>query len=1235
MNSHFTPLAPLCSKLMRLGIGLCFGALLGLTAHEVLADNAKDAKALFEKPTREYSSAPLWVWNDLLTEDQIRSTMRDMAGQQVRQVFVHPRPGLMTPYLSPDWFRLWNVALDEARRLDMNVWIYDENSYPSGFAGGFVPEQMPESRGRGLSLKESDKAPEWNANLVSVYRRSDSGFENVTDQAKKGSLEAQGRYVVASVIRAGNSPWHGNRCYVDLLYPGVTEKFLEITMGAYKREIGREFGKRVPGVFTDEPNIRPAGGYPWTEDLPVQFEKRWGYKLTDHLPSLAQPVGDWRRVRHNYFQVLSELYAERWGKPYHDYCATNHLEFTGHYWDHEWPNCLGVPDNMAMYAWHQRPAIDILMNQYQENTHAQFGNVRSVRELSSVANQLGLPRTLCEAYGAGGWDLRFEDMKRIADWLYVLGVNTMDQHLSYITLRGARKRDHPQSFSYHEPWWPAYHIEGRYIERLTAAMTRGQQVNAALIIEPTTTAWMHNSEAGTARLDEVGNGFFQLLMDLEKSQVEYDLGCEEIMKNHGSVKAGGLVVGQRHYGVVVIPAECENLNGATMDLIEKHLAAGGKVLCCGEVPSFVDGAPSKRPEQASNRAGWEKMAPTAVVSSLLKVQDQAGFAIQRTAGDGGILFHHRRQLEDGQLLFLANTSIEKVTSGIIEAGGAAGIEEWDLETGKPRAYAFTVNSDAVRCSFEIPPAGSLLLFLAKKAMTPPPVAAAPVLATIRPVGAPQVLRKEPNVLVIDFMDVRVGRESVTNTYFYRANQFAFRKNGMERNPWDSAVQYKDEFISKKFAADSGFEVAYRFTIAGDVPANLSVVIEKPSLYRIECNGTLITPKNGAWWLDKVFGRMEIAKLARVGANVITLKAMPFTIYHELEPIYVLGDFSLKPVDKGFVIVRETGLSIAKSTGEAIHGNAPDGTMWLSRGIGFEKDSNGVMVEDRAPSLVFDLGREIDLSGVKIWNYSESNVRDLTSRGASRVRLLALEPGEENSKARILGEFDLAKVSGSTPGQVLKTAAQKVRIVKMEILGNHNGAVFPAKGTPPDNGFVGLAEVCFINDKGEPIKGVAIKEASSELASMDRKARYLVDGRGLSGMRSGWNVQGYPFYSAGVIYSEKFAIKKSKGEYRVFLPDWYGSVAEVRVNGKAAGYIAHAPWECDVTRQLRSGDNTVEVEVIGTLKNTLGPHHAGSGVGSAWPGMFQQGPEMGPPAGDKYATVGYGLFEPFVLRHVAR
>src|SRR5512145_65757 len=146
-------------------------------------DSAK-ARALFRKPPTEYSTGPLWVWNDMLTEQEIRESLRELASQKVKQVWVHPRPGLMTPYLGEDWFRLWKVALKEAARLDMNVWIYDENSYPSGFAGGWVPEAMPESRGRGLAIREAKTAPKWSPEMIAVYRLADGSFETVTGKVR-------------------------------------------------------------------------------------------------------------------------------------------------------------------------------------------------------------------------------------------------------------------------------------------------------------------------------------------------------------------------------------------------------------------------------------------------------------------------------------------------------------------------------------------------------------------------------------------------------------------------------------------------------------------------------------------------------------------------------------------------------------------------------------------------------------------------------------------------------------------------------------------------------------------------------------------------------------------------------------------------------------------------------------------------------------------------------------------
>lgn len=948
----------------KLGWTLCGCLLLGAAWQAAAAEqaaNSADVKKLFAAPPREYASAPLWVWNDMLTEEQVRGTLRDLAGQKVRQVFVHPRPGLMTPYLGDEWFRLWKVALDEAEKLDMNVWIYDENSYPSGFAGGWVPEVMPESRGRGLAFREEKRIAKPGPEVVAVYRLTAGGFENVTDKARAGQSMPEDRYVVASVIRAENSPWHGDRSYVDLMYPGVTEKFLEVTLEAYKKHVGDQFGKRVLGSFTDEPNVNPAGGLPWTDHLPAEFQKRWGYSLLDHLPSLIRPVGRWKQVRHDYFQVVLEQYVEHWAKPYYDWCDKNGIAFTGHYWDHEWPNCIGVPDNMAMSAYQHIPGIDCLMNQYREDTHAQFGNVRMVKEVQSLCNQLGRKRYLCEIYGAGGWDLRFEDMKRIGDWLEVLGVNLLDEHLSYVTLRGARKADHPQSFSYHEPWWDSYHQIAEYFTRLTAAMCQGEQVNPVLVLEPTPTAWMYQADSTQgAQLGQVGKRFFDLLMSLERAQVEYDLGCEEVIARVGSVDGAQLKVGRRAYRTVVLPPLTETVGVKTMGLLEEFAKAGGELIACGPPPALVDARPSDRGAKLAKQPGWKPVEPDAVAEKLIPVLGRDRTAIRRAAADKGILFHHRRKLADGEILLLVNTSIEAPSSGKIESQ-LKGAEAWDCRTGKAAAYPFTSEAGAIQLAFQLPPCGSLLLFLSEKPLEPGPTAGGKT-TTIPPSGALEARRVEPNVLTLDYLDVTAGGETRKGLYFHAANQMAFQKNGMERNPWDSAVQFKNELISKKFPPQSGFEATYRFTIEGAVPKPLWIVIERPDLYAIACNGTPVSAAKDAWWLDRAFGKIDVTAAARPGPNAVTIKAQPFTIYHEIEPAYVLGDFGLKATQSGFAIVPAGPIAMREGI---THGAEIEKTMWLSTGIGYHRDPADPKANDRAPWVELDLGKSVDLSGKSV------------------------------------------------------------------------------------------------------------------------------------------------------------------------------------------------------------------------------------------------------------------------------
>ena len=92
-------------------------------------------------------------------------------------------------------------------------------------------------------------------------------------------------------------------------------------------------------------------------------------------------------------------------------------------------------------------------------------------------------------------------------------------------------------------------------------------------------------------------------------------------------------------------------------------------------------------------------------------------------------------------------------------------------------------------------------------------------------------------------------------------------------------------------------------------------------------------------------------------------------------------FHSTPAESGFVVSPDQPLKLGATQPVLGHSINPDGTMWLSGGIDFEGQPS-----DRAPFVVFDLGADVAVSGVKIWNYNENHVRDLTGRGAKEIRI---------------------------------------------------------------------------------------------------------------------------------------------------------------------------------------------------------------------------------------------------------
>ncbi len=959
-------------------------------------------KRFFADPPSEYRSAPLWDWNEDISEAGVDFQMEEFKKAGIGGVFVHPRPGLITEYLSDEWLHLFDYTVQKGKELGMKVWIYDENSYPSGFAGGHVPAEMPDSyqHGTGLSMEIQSILNVTSSDTIAVVlKKSNKGFTDITSSIQQENGKS-GTYYIFRKTYPGKSPWYGGFSYVDLIYKGVTEKFLEVTMTkGYEQRNKADFGETLMGIFTDEPNLEAAMSHGtmlrWTPDLWDEFQKRWGYDLKVNLPSLVEETGNWQKVRHDFYETLLELFIERWAIPNSKYCEENGLKWTGHYWEHGWPVPTDGLDESAFYIWHQQPGVDMLGNRLDTaGLGGQFGNDRAVRELRSAANMAGRTRTLSETYGGGGWEMNFETQKRLVDWEMVLGVNFVNQHLSYYSLNGVRKFDYPPSFSYHEPWWEHYKLLGDYIGRACMAMSSGQQINKTLVLQPNTSAWMYFSrKKSNPAIVEIRDDFKNFIYRMEQLHLEYDLGSENVLKTLGSVVKDRLRIGERDYSLVVVPAEMENIDLPTFNLLKEYLKNGGVVLSFnkqvkrlnGEESDVVSILASQFPKQ------WivaEKLdSPTAL--NLLLHDD---FAMNDETRNG-TLYHQRRILDDGQLIFIVNSHPEQKARAQLVMDGKY-VSKLDLVTGK--IYTYPANAQRGKVSFAVAlePAGSALFFVGDKKMDKPEwqiqITQGEGKAVQRD-GAVKVKTESDNILMVNYLDMKTAKSNKKDIYFMDALIGLFNENGVEMgNPWQHKIQYKKNYLALDtlFKNDSWFEASYHFHINSNVGKetmkSIRAVVERPGLWTVNINGHEVLKTEGSYWIDKDFPLFEVGPWLKKGTNTITLKASRMNVLAEVMPVYLLGDFLVTPAKKGF---------------EISDGDIHEMGSWRSSGLPFYSQKvayteNFRVNKEDAKSYRVRLGNwngslaEIwvneTLAGVIAWKPNEVDVTSLLKNGQNKI-----------------------------------------------------------------------------------------------------------------------------------------------------------------------------------------------------------------------------------------------------------
>ncbi|TLD00773.1 glycosyl hydrolase [Robinsoniella peoriensis] len=910
-----------------------------------------------KNPSAIMRTAPLWVWNDTMTDCQIDHALDELKSHGFGGAIVHPRPGMVITYLSAEWFEQWGYALDAAKKRGMKLYIYDENSYPSGFGGGHVSAELPDCLGTSVSyqlvhkdqLKTKEKAEKWfdDISQVRVFacEKIAGGKEigekirllkDITQLPGNKWAETSDWFIIMGFVKGETTGWMAGFANVDLLRREVTDTFIEKVYQPYYDHFGGEFGKAIPAIFMDEPAITGSGVYgtAGSEALPYsywfshEFYKRNGYHLEDYLPSLfTDAEAEWfvhtdKEVRHDYYDTTRELWVRNFVLPLSRWCEEHGIALTGHYMEDDWPRASAgttSPNIMANFEYMGWPAIDMLVNdKLLERPNEHVGLI--MQELRSAVNQFGQERCFCEAFGAGGWDSTLADFKRIGDWLMVNGVNFINEHLTYTSYIGARKRDHPQSFDWRQPWWEQFTGVNDYFGRVCALLSQGHMEQRVLLMHPTLTGYMRimdGEPSGLVVKDDLAKTpdmrpYYAAMQQLIDDQWDFDLGNEDIIKRHGKSISGRIQLKNQEYQVILITGEMKNMLQTTVDLLEKYLDEGGHVISLGIPGGYVEGRESHVVEEKlCHHKNWIRANTPYEMSGKLREFLNSRIEAEHPFETG--VEHMRRVLDEKyNVYYFVNHSLGKVKNVITLDGRQ--VKYLDLWDGKAKVYPYQEKDGKVSFSLDLDRYESAMFLVGQPGADESEInstdetfskPAVQDKAEI-PVVLDKIQAESKNSMIIDYCDLELDGRIYKDMCALFAGKEVYRHRGYPDNPWDNQVQYKRRYLdSNQFGEGTGFTASYRFCVE-DVPEIAELAAEQGQQYEVMLNGKPVIWREG-YYLDDLTAVADIAGMLKKGENIVVLKTDRFDVRLEVEPVYIRGEFHVVPREGIWTITKKEKL----------------------------------------------------------------------------------------------------------------------------------------------------------------------------------------------------------------------------------------------------------------------------------------------------------------------------------------
>jgi alpha-L-rhamnosidase len=983
----------------------------------------------FRDPSRDYGILPFWFLNGELDRDEMRFQLAELRDKGMQGVIFHGRFGLEMPYIGDTYLDRIRFGVDEATRLGLTSWVYDEMNWPSGTADKRVLAERPDLAQRYIECISFTITGPWFMFLTGEDSRY-LDFERSTPVAAFAIgeddrvIDLTPNLSFEKVVPWEVPPGSWRLCYIvekraeyyiDALDPESTQTFLRLGYDPYAKAIGDPLSERLVGFYSDEPAMHyylSAGNdpiLPWTKDMFGRFKRRNGYDLRSRLVHLFFDLGpEAKKVRHDFYRTLTEFYSLAYYAQIRDWCRERGVVFTAHLLYEEWlRGMIRVEGNLfEHYRNMDIVAVDhlypVIGTREAPEQHV------ALKVASSAAHQVGSERLICESFGGIFMDATMQRMKWIADWEFVLGVNVLNPHGFHYTLEGARKRDWPPSMFYQYPWWRYYGAFSEYMSRLSEMLTGGRHVAKVAIVWPIDSmfaTYLPHERTQDGNLVEFGlNRLTDILLRLHHDFDYVDeLGLIEADLTDGRVR-----IGDEAYELVIVPP-MTHVPLAVVETLERFAALGGRVLgvlssprtAFGpeglvEVGDRLDALMGTTGGVVEHAAGGRAAFVAGEASAVLDGARAAAplmDGLRKAIGDlidpdvtisNEELFCLHRVREGRDVYFLVNpTQAEQRTTMSIAAEGRP--ERWDPSTG--RAWALDVTREGSRTAFDVvlPPVGSLFVVSGN-----PQEEAGALFEFVRDEAAAITLEgpwtfeaEDDNALVIKAWRATPEQDGAEEDVYAVGSTEEWLP--VVAGAW--AYQLPTE-PDRPFPIPIWFRASFEVS---DVPERLALIVDgfDGTDARIYLNGARVDGPGERARFDAQMLEVDLSTLVVRGANELAVRLVvegptggivdhlklvgSFAVYGDPEDGYRLAeayaDAEPKPwTEQGYPFYSGTGVYRTRVDG-------PTGT-----------DSNGLLLEVPMRDDVVEVEINGRLAGMRLWDPYAVDVTELLRPGTNEVTL---------------------------------------------------------------------------------------------------------------------------------------------------------------------------------------------------------------------------------------------------------